>query len=202
MIKIYDYLIYIRDEYEFLNICKEIDKIYGFKHQYKFNTTPTGSVTETYTFEEEKKLYNTNHWCRYTKSILSILSIYNEQKAGIGYLFENRIKYKDVYSFVNCDVAKELKTKYPKMNEYEDKLSWGAELKDYYEAGYNYYNPRIREINCDLIDLECDNCFKEFTICGNPYDFDENEKVQCPYCKSELNVNKEYEIVLTTSKIR
>ena len=74
MIKIYDYLIYIRDEYEFLNICKEIDKIYGFKHQYKFNTTPTGSVTETYTFEEEKKLYNTNYWCRYTKSILSILT--------------------------------------------------------------------------------------------------------------------------------
>lgn len=29
-----------------------------------------------------------------------------------------------------------------------------------------------------------------------------NEKVQCPHCKSELNVNKEYEIVLTTSKIR
>ena len=36
----------------------------------------------------------------------------------------------------------------------------------------------------------------------NPYEFDENEKVQCPHCKSELKVNKEYEIVLTTSKIR
>lgn len=201
MIKVYDYLIYIRDEYKFLKICKKIDDKFGYKHQYKFNTTPTGSVTETYTFEEEKKLFNTNHWCRNTKSILCCLAIYEEQNEGIQYLFDNQHEYSDIYSFVNSDVAKELREKYPKMNEYENEFSWGSELVNYYDAGYDYYNPRVREIDCDIVTLECDECYEEFSICGNEYELS-GEKVQCPHCKCELEIESEYEIVLTTTKIK
>ena len=200
MIKIYDYLIYIRDEYKFLKICEKIDDKFGYKHQYKFNVTPTGSVTETYTFEEEKELFNTNHWCRYTKSILSCLSIYEEQKEGIQYLFNNKYKYSDIYSFVDDSIAEELRKNYPKMNEHEDRWSWGAELVEYYDAGYSYNNPREREIDCDIITLECDECYEDFTVCGNKYEL-EGEKVQCPHCKCELEIQSEYQIVLSTTKI-
>lgn len=200
MIKVYDYLIYIRDAYKFRQICNVIDEVYDFKYQNKFDKTATGSVTESYSFEEEKVLFNTNHWNRYTKSILSCIAIYEEQKEGIEYLINNADKFKNIYSFVDNKVAEELRSKYPKINEYEDKWSWGAELVDYYDEGYNYKNPRIREINYDLITLECEECYEEFTICGNEYEMD-GEKVQCPHCKSELKIGVEYEPILTTEKI-
>ncbi|HDK7180810.1 TPA: hypothetical protein PTW06_003626 [Clostridium botulinum] len=200
MIKIYDYVIYIRDMYKFRQICKRIDEICNYKHQYKFDTSPTGSVTSSYTFEEEKVLYNANHWCRYTKSILSCLSIYKEQKQGIQYLIDNQDKYKDIYNFINDEVAEELRRDFPKINEYEDKWSWGSELVEYYDEGYSYDNPRVREIDYDLITLECNECYREFTICGNEYEMD-GEKVQCPYCKSELKIGVEYEPILTTEKV-
>lgn len=200
MIKIYDFVIYIRDVYKFREICKRIDETFNYKYQYKFNSSPTGSVTSSYTFEEEKDLYNNKHWCQYTKSILSCLSIYKEQKQGIKYLIDNKEKYKDVYSFIDDEVAEELRRDFPKMNEYEDKWSWGSELVEYYDEGYSYYNPRIREIDCDLVTLECDECYKEFVICGNESEID-GEKVQCPHCKSELKIGVEYEPVLTTNKV-
>lgn len=201
MIKVYDYVIYIRDAYKFRQICKTIDKLFDFKEQYKFDKSLVGSVTASYTFEEEQKIYNSNHWSQCTKSILSCISIYEEQKQGIEYLIDNADKYKSIYSFIDDEVAEELRRDYPKINEYKDMWSWGSELVEYYDEGYSYDNPRVREIDCDLVELECDECYEEFTVvCGHEYI--EGSEFQCPHCKNVLKVEIEWEPVYSTRKIR
>lgn len=199
MIKIYDYVIYIRDVYRFRQICKAIDEVFNFKHQYKFDVSPTGSVTSSYTFKEEQELYNSKYWSQRPKSILSCISIYEEQKQGIKYLVYSADKYKDVYSFIDGELAEELLREYPKMNEYKDRWSWGSELVEYYDEGYSYDNPRIREINCDLLELECNECYEDFTVICSQEDIEDSE-FQCPHCKNVLTVEVNWEPIYSTRK--
>ena len=159
-----------------------------------------GSVTETYSFEEEQELYGAKYHSRVTKSILYCMGIYEHQQKGVDYLIEHQDQYKDIYAFVGEETAKELYEKYPRMREIKDKWSWGSELRFYYMEGHDTENPRVREVDCDIIELDCSECHEEFEVNAHTEDI-EDEIFQCPHCKKELKVTIEYEPVFSTTAV-
>lgn len=196
--RIKDYLIYIRDCYKYEQLCKQINELFNYKRQYAFGQH-YGSVTEAYSDEEKVKLYGSK-LSHITKSILYCMGIYEHQQKGIDYLIRHQEKFKDIYSFVDDTVVKELIEKYPRMKEIKDKWSWGSDLKYYYEEGYDVENPREREIDCDIVELTCNGCYEEFEVLGRIDEID-GEIYQCPQCGKELKVQIEYEPAIYTEVV-
>lgn len=186
MIKVTDYLIYVREMDSFKEIFKTLNKKFGYKHQYAFESH-CGSVTEQYD--------GNGHLSRRTKSIIGNISIYDEQKKGIEYLQEHQKQFKNIYSFVDMDVAEELFEKYPRILEAKKRFDWGYEATQY----MNY--PREREENCDICKITCWECIEDFKVFGSEHELD-GEKLQCPHCKEEIEIEIEYIANLSGRKSR
>lgn len=183
--KIYDYLLYIRDMKEFERILDAINDEFDLKCQFAIER-PCGSVTEGYR--------DKNGRFEDTKSIIGRYSLYEEQKEAFEMLINRAHKYPEVYSEFNIEVYIELVDRFPKILQANKWVDWGFCAKNWERY------PSEREVCIsNLVEIECYECYEEFNVCGEARDFN-GEKLQCPHCKEVLEVELDYTIRLTGRK--
>jgi len=182
MLKITDYLIYVKEMNEFNKLLDVINNTYNYKHQYGIKR-PCGSVVEVY-----------NDKVNDTKAIIGTISIYDIQQEGINYLIENKNQFNSIYEFVDNNSVAELISKYPKILQARNQYDWGYEVTKWYTY------PVIRELNYDRSDITCYECFRSFKVCGSEEQL-ESELLQCPHCKSEIEIEVSWTPILTGKKV-
>lgn len=173
--KIYDYLLIIKDVKIFLDLLTKVNTMLNLKEQYALSR-PSGSVLEVYR-DDRGGIID-------TKSIIGSFSLYEESNKAFQWLLDNECQHKAVYESFNEASYALLVQKYPKIEEAKNKFDWGYQAKHWRDY------PQTRKVD-ETCFVECTECLKTFEVCGISYTL-EDEKLQCPHCKEVLTIEAAY----------